>query len=475
MERRFPVWPILALLTGLGTLLAGSQYNCEPIEPVPTECYTNLDCAADDTTVAPAQYCAKDASDCDGIGVCEDLPVTADCPRLWAPVCGCDGVTYDNDCFAAVAGVSVDYEGACQVEPDYCWSNDMCADSEYCYFADCALETGVCVFRPEACVAVWDPVCGCDGQTYSNACYAAAAGMSVDYEGECEVEPTYCWSNDMCDESEYCYFADCALETGECVFRPEACIALWAPVCGCDGQTYSNRCVAAAAGMSVDYEGECETGPTTCWANDMCAESEYCYFADCAAETGECAFRPEACTAVWAPVCGCDGQTYGNACTAAAAGMSVDYEGECEVEPTYCWSNDMCAESEYCYFADCALETGECVFRPEVCIDLWSPVCGCDGETYSNSCYAAGAGMSVDYEGECENTPSGCWSDDMCDEGEYCFYEVCAAETGACVSVPEACPYLWDPVCGCDGQTYANACLAATSHVSVDYSGECVY
>lgn len=85
---------------------------------------------------------------------------------------------------------------------------------------------------------------------------------------------------------------------------------------------------------------ESESGTKVCggFAGDTCEASEYCAYragqhCRAADASATCQPRPEMCTEQYQPVCGCDNRTYGNACSAAAAGQGVLSEGECPPSP----------------------------------------------------------------------------------------------------------------------------------------------
>ncbi len=65
-----------------------------------------------------------------------------------------------------------------------------------------------------------------------------------------------------------------------------------------------------------------------------CPEGTFCDWKagdDCGAsdKPGHCDPVPAACPQIMAPVCGCDGKTYGNGCKAASAGSGVKKNGPC--------------------------------------------------------------------------------------------------------------------------------------------------
>jgi hypothetical protein len=327
----------------------------------------------------PVSNGAADIAAPDGCNTCSCVNGDLVCTDIACPstFCTYNGTFYDDgDSFPAIDGCNTCtcVEGAVScteigcVDPGGCTSGADCDMGEMCQFAEGSCGgTGSCVATLVDCDLSYVPVCGCDGVTYGNACGAQSAGANVSYAGECGTPVTYC-GGAQCGDNQFCQYpegycvgtvrpvpagdqagAPVPVDPGVCTDLPDACGEIYSPVCGCDGVTYDNPCSASAAGMNVATTGAC---PTVCFDNTGCAMGEYCMYADglcgggpyppvaalapggvaaplLVAPTGTCQAIPEACTADEAPVCGCDGMTYSNACGAAAAGMSVSYAGEC--------------------------------------------------------------------------------------------------------------------------------------------------
>src|SRR5207244_3875068 len=92
--------------------------------------------------------------------------------------------------------------------------------------------------------------------------------------------------------------------------------------CGCDGKTYENACLAAAAAASVASTGACPCVGDTCPMGQFCDRT----VATCGtpASAGFCRTPPMDCKGVpFSPACGCDGKTYDNLCLAATKGVNV--------------------------------------------------------------------------------------------------------------------------------------------------------
>ena len=336
-----------------------------------------------------------------------------------------------NECEEEAGGachpMSADKPGAGCPEGTYSVQADGCAEAELC----CVDKPGECFGEGEGftdfdyedkCCPGLTPVADCmlnpDGSCSCPKCPCYVCTYCGD--GECGVGETACTCPEDCGEP----------EEEECIFDKD-----------CDD--FEECTLDFCVDGECEYEELPDCGGDYCWGDDMCQPFGYCQYPDggCWAETGFCTPIPEACIALYDPVCGCDGVTYGNYCGMQAASQSMAYDGECEVE--------------------CVGEgdtgSGFVPGPPMVCcpglvaISLadWDPVNGiCSMATDVFICSDCGNGScETGWENPC-NCPADCDAEEECvGEGEM-GSGMLPDSPGCCEGLGAISVEEWDPVTG---------------------------
>ncbi len=394
----------------------------------------------------PNTFCQYPDGTCnaaDLFGVC--IAVPNGCPDVWDPVCGCDGVTYGNECEAEAARMSIDHYGAC--EP-FCRPLD---DGSACAPMACGL------IPEDQCLPMVIHMDIATGAMTVLACDCVDFNLChLEFGNAAPLPVGMCLNGGVCtavgadtngDGIDDLFEAACVPTGGCCSDMSGSPLPL--PVCT---ETTEDNC----PGPNAHFKGP----GTTCDPTEACCMplggEPYCVDTD-----------PFCCLAF-------GGVPQGPGTTCADGGCGQRCGGPnglpCDTTTSFCkFPEGSCGEDN---------EYGVCTVRPVGCPDVWDPVCSCDGMTYGNECEADAVGVSVRHHGECARTCGGLGPMPHCLDDEFCKYPegTCGVFylLGICTPIPTGgCPENYDPVCACNGVTYGNECEADAAGVSLLHHGAC--
>ncbi len=295
------------------------------------------------------------------------------------------------------------------------------------------------------CLTIFDPVCGCDGVTYPNSCEAKyKAGVTQWRQGVCQ-------NSSGCDAS-FNYSVIVGI-SGYTVFFDNAStgnydFSMWSFGDG----TSSNQQNPSHTYLASTLPALIEVCLTISDSSQQCSDS-YCQFINLApigCFDAAAISHNVPCPLVFAPVCGCDGNTYNNSCEA------YNYNGITS------WTNGPCAAQSGCK-AEFSIRSQGLSFHFDNTSAGSFTSCSWDfgdGAT-SNDCnpnhHFAQPGRYL----VCLtiSNPNQSCSD------TYCIPINISAPAQICEDSSllsnDACPTVYEPVCGCNGVTYSNACVAS--------------
>jgi hypothetical protein len=178
---------------------------------------------------------------------------------------------------------------------------------------------------------------------------------------------------------------------------------LFTLLAGCSGESAGDAGVDAGPGTGACLaDSDCPTGAFCDFPEGTCGEA--------GSPPGVCVFLPDDCSGMpQLPVCTCDNRSFVNDCERQRYALLLHQRGTCLASGRACVTSSDClvggVTGEYCepiYDGEdqCGI-SGICERIPTECGTEPSPVCGCDGTTYTNACEAGRAGVGVASRSPC--------------------------------------------------------------------------